>query len=52
MKEFVIPGKHQEFKNSLELHLHNLEIRLRIQKQWVEETERQIEDVKERLKNG
>ena len=49
---FIIPGKSPKFNNDLERDLHNLEIRLKMQQEWVAKTEKQIAEVKERLKNN
>ena len=49
---FVIPCAVPAFDNPLEYDLFNLKLRLEIQKGWVEETERQIKDLEERIKNG
>jgi hypothetical protein len=50
-KPFVLAHHIPEYDNPLEYDLHNLEMRLRIQKRWVADTEKQIEDLKERIEN-
>lgn len=49
MIECSLPPK-SKYKKGLERDLHNLEIRLELQKKWVANTEREIKRIEEKMR--
>jgi len=52
MNEFVIASNVPDYVDPLEFDLHNLKMRLKIQKEMVARTESEIEELENQLKMG